>query len=161
MKLTSLSKSVKSIGLVTLLSVMVSTTAQQSTQAQDIPPGFGVLALDNNGACVPQKLFYQEFKGITFSPEQKAAYRVIEGRLRATYEALSANIKTAPNGAMLWTPEQLAEGQQAGRDLEAQTMALLTPEQRPIYQANLALQRRIQACSEPIPFDRIMSSLPY
>lgn len=159
MKRTSLSKSVRTIGLMALLSVMVGTSMQQSAQA--IPPGFGTVALDDNGVCVAQKLFYQEFAGITFSPEQKAVYRELESRLRATYESLSVSIKTAPNGAMLWTPEQLAEGQQAGRDLEAQTMAILTPEQRPVYRDNLAVQRRIQACSEPLPFDRIMSPLPY
>jgi hypothetical protein len=59
------------------------------------------------------------------------------------------------------TPEQIAEGQQIGLDFEAQTMAILTPEQQPIYQANLAIQRQIQACSEPTPFARIISPLPY
>lgn len=64
--------------------------------------------------------------------------------------------------ASVYTPEQIALGHKIGRDFEAQTMTILTPEQQKIYRVNLALQRRIQACSVPAqPFDRILSPLPY
>ncbi|KAM3108655.1 hypothetical protein [Phormidesmis sp. 146-33] len=160
MKLTPLSNAARTFGVMVLLTVMVGTTAQQSAQAQDIPPGFGVLALNEDGICLPQQIVYQEFGGITLSPEQQAAYRELEARSNARLEVITANTKIVDN-ALFWTPEQIAEGQRIGRELEAQTMALLTPEQRPIYQANLEVQRRIQACTEPIPFDRIFSPRPY
>jgi hypothetical protein len=63
--------------------------------------------------------------------------------------------------SMTFTQKQITEGQKIGRDFEAQTMAILTPEQQKIYQVNLALQRRIQFCVGPTPFDRIISPLPY
>jgi hypothetical protein len=61
----------------------------------------------------------------------------------------------------IYTPKQIADGQQFGLDLEAQTRAILTPEQQKIYEANLAIQRQLQACVEPTPFARIMSPRPY
>jgi hypothetical protein len=68
----------------------------------------------------------------------------------------------SPTTSLVYTPEQIALGHKIGRDFEAQTMAILTPEQQKIYQVNLTLQRRIQACSlPPQPFDRIISPLPY
>jgi hypothetical protein len=64
--------------------------------------------------------------------------------------------------ATVYTPEQIAEGRRIGRDFEAQTMAILTPEQQKIYKVNLALQQRVQACgASDTPFDRIISPLPY
>ncbi|MGG6266359.1 fasciclin domain-containing protein [Leptolyngbya sp. AN03gr2] len=160
MKLASLSNAARTFGVMVLLTVMVGTTAQQSTQAQDTFPGSGTLALNEDGICLAQNIIYQEFGGITLSPEQQAAYRELEARSNARLEAITANTKIVEN-ASVWTPEQIAEGQRIGRELEAQTMALLTPEQRPIYQANLEVQRRIQACTQPIPFDRILSPRPY
>jgi hypothetical protein len=62
----------------------------------------------------------------------------------------------------VYTPEQIAKGRRIGRDFEAQTMAILTPEQQKIYKLNLALQQRVQACgTSDTPFDRIISPLPY
>jgi hypothetical protein len=62
----------------------------------------------------------------------------------------------------VYTPEQIAKGRRIGRDFEAQTMAILTPEQQKIYKLNLALQQRVQACgASDTPFDRIISPLPY
>jgi hypothetical protein len=64
--------------------------------------------------------------------------------------------------AVVYTPETIAEGKRIGRDFEAQTMAILTPEQQKVYKVNLALQQRIQACGpSDIPNDRIISPLPY
>jgi hypothetical protein len=151
MKLTSLSKAVRAIGAIAALSLLFGTTVQPPVQAQTV-------AQDDNGVCnvLPEGVFYQEFGGITFSPEQKAAYRKIEAAINARYEVISANAQT-----IVYTPEQIAEGNQIGLDFEAQTIAILTPEQQPIYQSNLALQRRIQACVGPTPFNRIISPLPY
>jgi hypothetical protein len=84
MKLTSFSKSVRSIGLMAMLSVVAATTLQQSAQAQ-----FGILAKDANGVCViVDNLYYQEFGGITFSSEQEAAHRKLYAKLRKSYEAI-------------------------------------------------------------------------
>ena len=95
MKLTSLSKSVRSIGLMTLLSATIGTTLQQPVQAQEAPPNFSVLAKDKNGVCspLPQGVFYQEFGGITFSPEQKAAYRKFDAEARKRYKPIIDNPK--------------------------------------------------------------------
>jgi hypothetical protein len=214
MKLTALSKSVRSIGLMTMLSVTVATAQQQPVQAQ-----FGVLAKDSNGACVPlpNGIYYQEFGGITFSSEQKTAYRRIEAKIKERFKVIvdngrevvipdggltvefkpgistekaneinDASVKMARDNlstamqvklltkkygeyakfslpkATIYTPEQIAEGKRISRDLEAQTMTILTSEQQKIYRANLALQQRIRAC-DPLdtPFDRYMSPLPY
>jgi hypothetical protein len=211
MKLTSLSQSVRTIGLMAILSVMVSTTLQHPIQAQTV-------AKDKDGACtvLPQGVFYQEFGGITFSQKQKTAYRKIEAKINKRYKVISDNTRpvalpeaglamypkpkvfeekaseidaamsdpeilklstaqqievlTKKYGkyatfsfaeALVYTPKQIAEGQRIGRDFEAQTMAILTPEQQKIYQVNLALQRRIQFCVGPTPFDRVISPLPY
>ncbi|KAM3106511.1 hypothetical protein [Phormidesmis sp. 146-33] len=211
MQFTSLSKAVRALGSIAVLSVMVGTLVQP-VQAQ------GKVPSTENSVCVPlpEGVFYQEFGGITFSPAQKAAYRKIEAKMKERFAALSATLKTVedpnrsvsiainkPMGEQVYaeydamvtalgsaqvpgdeqvklinqkfgkyveasisqvaadTPEQIAEGQQIGLDFEAQTMAILTPEQRPIYQANLAIQRQIQACTAPSPFARIISPLPY
>jgi hypothetical protein len=67
-----------------------------------------------------------------------------------------------PKAVVVYTPEQVAKGKQIGRDFEAQTMAILTPEQQKIYKVNLALQQRIRACvPDDTPADRIISPLPY
>jgi hypothetical protein len=211
-----ISKSIRAVGAIAVLSLMVGATVPQPAQAQ-------MVALDENGVCtaLPEGVFYQEFAGITFSPIQKAAYRAIEARINARYAALAATLRTvedpdrsvavtfkteAGSNAMSAekyaeydarltalqiaqvpgdeqvrlinqefgeyveasiaqvaadTPEQIAEGVQIGLDFEAQTMAILTPEQKPIYETNLALQRRIQACNVATPFARIISPLPY
>jgi hypothetical protein len=211
MKLISLSKAIRTLGAIATLSLMFGIPVQPPAQAQTV-------AQDDNGVCtvLPEGVFYQEFGGITFSPEQKVAYRKIEAVINARYEVISANAQTIviPDGGIsiffkegigdpkafeivaandnlirqglsateqveqltekygqyaefqlamstVYTPEQIAEGQQIGLDFEAQTMAILTPGQQPIYQANLALQRKIQACGEPTPFNRIISPLPY
>jgi hypothetical protein len=158
MKLTSLSKSARTIGLMAMLSATVATAIQQPVRAQAI-------AQDDNGVCsiLPEGVYYQEFKGITFSPEQKTAYREIEAIINARYKVISDNTQMSLiTGGLIYTPAQVAEGKKIGRDFEAQTMTILTPEQQKIYETNLALQRRIQACdSSDQPFDRIMSPLPY
>ena len=46
-----------------------------------------------------------------------------------------------------FTPEQLATGRKIWRDSEAQTMAILTPEQRKMYQAQLVILRGLEACA--------------
>jgi hypothetical protein len=139
-----------------MLSAIVVT--QQPVQAQPI-------GQNDSGVCapLPEGVYYQEFGGITFSPEQKAAYREIETVINARYKVISDNTQMSLiTGGLIYTPAQVAEGKKIGRDFEAQTMTILTPEQQKIYKTNLALQRRIQACGgDDQPFDRIMSPLPY
>ena len=165
------------IGLLTaLLTVTATGTLQQPVQAQEAPPNFSPLAKDKNGVCtqLPQGVFYEEFGGITFSSEQKSAYREIEVKIKKRYNAISEEqfrllteeygkyAKFYTSKATVYSPEQIAEGKRIGRDLEAQTMAILTPEQQKIYKVNLALQQRIQDCGpRDQPFDKISSPLPY
>jgi hypothetical protein len=212
MTLTSFSKTVRSIGLMTMLFVPIATVPQQPVQSQTV-------AQDKNGVCtvLSDGTFYQEFGGIKFSPKQKVAYRKIEAKINKRYKVISDNQKLVvlPGASLaiyfkpgigdrkateisdvslkltldkvsdaeqvkvltkkygryanfflaqsiIYTPTQIADGRQIGRDFEAQTMTILTPEQQNIYKVNLALQKRIQACSVPEqPFDRIISPLPY
>jgi hypothetical protein len=215
MKRTSLSKSVRTIGLMAMLSVTIATTLQQPVQAQSkgnkVPT-----TTDGTCAPLPQGIVYQEFGGITFSPTQKTAYNKNYAKLRKAYEALAnaapkvnspdgavnlyfndgiGDKKTAEINAMhdaLWadkvpgnkivelinkkhskyakavvaqydvyTQAQITTGQQAGLDFEAGMMSAFTPKQQKTYAANLAIQRRIQACSDPIPFAKIISPLPF
>jgi hypothetical protein len=209
MKRTSLSKSVRTIGLIAMLSVMVATTLQQPVQAQSKE---NKVPTTTDGTCqpLPQGTLYQEFGGIIFSETQKEAYRKIEANIRKRYEAIqpqllpmvsieykpgldnkkaveieAATVEIARKNLSItqqmkqltkkygkyarfsategegYTPKQIVEGQQIGLDFEAQTMTILTPEQQKVYQANLAIQRKIQACVEPTPFSRIISPLPY
>jgi hypothetical protein len=205
MQRISLSKSVRTFGLMSILSVMVATTLQQPVQAQSkgnkVPT-----TTDGTCAPLPKGVFYQEFGGITFSPAQKAAYRGIEAQIRTRYKTIGADFSTeykpgvseekkaeivdasitlerdnlssaeqvkilnrkygqyarfSVNRSMIFTQKKIVEGQQIGLDFEAQTMAILTPEQKKVYAANLAIQRRIQACVDPTPWARIISPLPY
>jgi hypothetical protein len=209
MKRTSLSKSVRTFGLMAMLSVLVATTLQQPVQAQSKGNKVPTTA---DGTCqpLPQGTFYQEFGGITFSETQKEAYRKIEANIRKRYEAIklqslpmvsieykpgisnkktveieAASVEMARKNLSItqqmkqltkkhgkyarfsvvegegYTPKQIAEGQQIGLDFEAQTMTILTPEQQKVYEANLVVQRKVQACVEPTPFARIISPLPY
>ncbi len=213
MQLTSLSKSFRAAGLMTLLSVMVATTLQQPVQAQN------VLAKDKNGVCtpLPEGVFYQEFGGITFSPAQKLAYRKIEAKIQERFKVVVdqgketvipgsgltiefkpgigdkkaheisdvtlktpyVNLSTPKQVELLtqkygkyaifsvakstiYSPEVVAQGKRISRDFEAQTMAILTPEQQKIYKTNLALSARIRACGlSDTPIDRLISPLPY
>jgi hypothetical protein len=204
MKLTSFSKSVRSIGLMAMLSVTIVTSLQQPIQAQSKGNRVPTTA-DGTCAPLPEGTYYQEFGGITFSSAQKAAYREIEAQIRKRYKPIGDvsteykpgvseekkaeivdgsialeryNLSNAEqvkvltkkygkyakfslNKSGIYTQRQIEEGQQIGLDFEAQTMAILTPEQKKIYAANLAIQRRIQACVDPTPFSRIISPLPY
>jgi hypothetical protein len=152
MKLTSLSKSVRTIGLMAMLSVLVTTTLQQPIQAQTI-------AKDKNGACtpLPKGVFYQEYGGITFSSEQKLAYQKSMVKVKKRFATLNASIERTsdPNA------KQIATGQQIGLDFETEMMSVFNPEQQKQYRANLAIQRQIQACVPPTPWAKIWSPLPF
>jgi hypothetical protein len=215
MERISLSKSVRSFGLMAILSVTIATSLQQPIQAQSkgnkVPT-----TTDGTCAPLPQGVVYQEFRGITLSQKQKNAYRKLEAKIQKRFNVINGNAKqVVPSGApvnidfkpgtsdekateiadaslkmvqdklstaqqlelltkkygryakfylaksTIYTPEQIANGQQFGLDLEAQTKAILTPDQQKIYEANLAIQRKLQACVEPSPFARIISPRPY
>jgi hypothetical protein len=205
MKRISLSKSVRTIGVMAILSATIAASLQQPIQAQSkgnkVPT-----TTDGTCAPLPKGVFYQEFGGITFSPAQKAAYRGIEAQIRKRYKTIGADFSTeykrgvseekkaeivdgsialerdnlssaeqvkilnrkygqyarfSVNRSIIFTQKKIVEGQQIGLDFEAQTMAILTPEQKKVYTANLAIQRRIQACVDPTPWARIISPLPY
>jgi hypothetical protein len=215
MKRTSLSKSVRTFGLMAMLSVLVATTLQQPIQAQSKGNKVPTTA-DGTCAPLPEGTTYQEFGGITFSQKQKQTYRKSAAKLAKKVKAITSaptlvddperstviyfndwigDKKTAEINAMMdslkrdkvpsdkrvelinkkygkyakasivqfsiYTPEQITAGQQAGLDFEAEMMSIFTPEQQKTYRANLAIQRRIQACSEPDPNAKIISPLPF
>jgi hypothetical protein len=206
MKRTSLSKSVRTIGLMAMLSVVVATTLQQPIQAQG--KGDKVPTTDAT-ACItlPANTFFREFEGITFSREQDKAYQKIKANrikkytalyktfryedgpedgafsldykpgigdkkikeIQAAHDALSS--KGLPNGkirklltekyseyatftlgrVMNFTPKQIATARKQWRDSEAQTMAILTPEQQKIYKARLVTILGLEACDPDSP----------
>jgi len=200
MKLTSLSKSVRTLALITLLSATIGTSMQQSVQAQS--------GAKPKVACItlPEGQIFNEFEGITFSREQDKAYQKIRAARNKKANALSKtfravddperNFSIAPkpgtsdekmeeisddditlirakvsndlrrelltrrygryatfsiNQNIVFTPEQIATGRKIWRDSEAQTMAILTPEQRKIYQAKLVIVLGLEACNENDP----------
>jgi hypothetical protein len=92
MKHTPFSKSVRTIGLVTLLSVAVGSIGQQSVQAQNqAQPKAPV-------ACNPQLKgeFYYDFQNIEFTPKQEEAYRKISAAMSKQAEAQMKNVRTEP-----------------------------------------------------------------
>lgn len=94
MKLTSLSKSFRAAGLMSLLSVMVATTLQPPVQAQSkgnkVPT-----TTDGTCAPLPQGVFYQEFGGIKFSSKQKAAFRKSMAKVQTRIKPINDAIPSA------------------------------------------------------------------
>jgi hypothetical protein len=92
MKRTSFSKSVRTIGLMAILSVIVATTLQQPIQAQSKG---NRIPTTEDGTCkpLPQGVFYQEFGGIKFSSKQKAAYRKSMAKVKERFKVINAATK--------------------------------------------------------------------
>jgi hypothetical protein len=201
MKLTSLSKSVRTIGLMAaVLSVLVGTTIQQTVQAQNkVPTDSETSCFGGNGYPPPNEL-----EGIKFTPEQDAAYQrfreAVDAKNGAIYKnaplgpepltGLSFGDEKAPVSPEMQaeiiaafdvitldeipdrdqakafketygkyadleigerstepTPEQDAEMNNNIRNLEPQTLSILTPEQQKVFQANLVMKRAYEACN--------------
>lgn len=73
MKLTSLSKAVRTIGAMAMLSVMVGATVEQAAQAQTqnrVPTQWELSCSNWTSSGT-----FQELQGIEFSPEQEATYQ--------------------------------------------------------------------------------------
>jgi hypothetical protein len=201
MKLTSLSKKVRSIGLMAaVLSVLVGTTIQQTVQAQNkVPTDLETSCFGGNGYPPPNEL-----EGIQFTPEQDAAYQRFREEVDAKNGAIYKNAPLGPepltglsfgdekapvspemqakiiaefdvitldeipdreqakafneahgkyaeleigerNSEL--TPEQYAEMDNNIRNLEPQTLSILTPEQQKVFQANLVMKRAYEACN--------------
>lgn len=107
MKLTSLSKSARAIGLMVLLSVMVGTSMQQSAQAQteSIPDGIKFLTREqleqgrrdalehlkicdrvwqeNSNSQEDGRPFFDDFQGLTLTDAQKKAYKALDAQAEA------------------------------------------------------------------------------
>jgi hypothetical protein len=89
MERTSLSKSVRTIGLMAMLSILVATTLQQPIQAQS------KVLTQGNTACVPLPtgITFFELQGIEFSPKQKAEYKKILDKMNIRSEALMKRVR--------------------------------------------------------------------
>lgn len=88
MQFTSLSKSVRTIGVMILLSAIVGTSMQQNAQAQSgAKPKVACITLP------PDQSFFNEFEGITFSREQDEAYQKIRTARDAKSNALSKTFR--------------------------------------------------------------------
>jgi hypothetical protein len=201
MKRTSFSKSVLTIGLASVLSVLVGTTIQQTVQAQNkVPTDSETSCSGGNGFAPPNDL-----DGITFTPEQEAAYQRFREEVDAKNGAIFRNAPPGPEpltglsfgdekapvspemqaeiiaafdvitldeipdseqakafketygkyaeleigerSSSEPTPEQDAEMNNNIRNLEPQTLSILTPEQQKVFQANLVMKRAYEACN--------------
>ncbi|MGG6266353.1 hypothetical protein ACQ4M3_08605 [Leptolyngbya sp. AN03gr2] len=111
MKLT---KSLRTFGLMVMLSAMVGTSMQQSAQAQTrsqnrTQPKAPV-------SCVPLRNgFFFEFQGITFTPEQEAAFRRFSAELSRKSEAQLGPIQTE---TMKDTSVDVAVKEGVGREID-------------------------------------------
>jgi hypothetical protein len=199
MKFTPLSKSIRTIGLMAaVLSVLVSTTIQQTVQAQNKAP------TDSETSCSNGYSPPNELEGIKFTPKQDAAYQRFREEIDAKNGAIYKNAPLGPEPltgltfgdekapvspemqaeiiaafdvitlddipdreqAQAFkdahgkyaeleiqerstepTPEQNAEMYNNFRNLETQTLSILTPKQKKVYRANLVLKRAYEACN--------------
>ncbi|KAM3108657.1 hypothetical protein [Phormidesmis sp. 146-33] len=132
MRLLFLSKAVRTLGVMTMLSVMVGTTVQQSAQAQNrIPTQWEVSCSNWTSSGI-----FDEFQGIKLTPEQNAAYVKFGDEADAKTRNLPFFRKRVLGSDP--TPEQQAEIDKILRKIEAQIAALLTPEQQKVYQETCA-----------------------
>jgi hypothetical protein len=92
MKHITLSKSFRTVSLMAMLSIVLATTLQQPVYAQSKGNKVPTTA-DGSCAPLPEGTFYQEWKGITFSPKQKAAYRESIAKLEKTYKFIADTTK--------------------------------------------------------------------
>jgi uncharacterized surface protein with fasciclin (FAS1) repeats len=147
MKRTSLSKSVRTIGLMALLSAVVATTFQQPVPAQAasaINPALKV-------TCVPvaEGEFVYVFKDLKLSPQQLAAYdRLDKTVLKKLADFVDKEVRTV-QGRQLFTPVQLAVVNKLDGEYFDQLASVFPPAQKKIFLANLARVRQSQACEEP------------
>lgn len=97
MKRTLLSRSVRALGSIAILSAVVTTTLQQPIQAQSVAK--------SKVACItlPQGKFFNEFEGITFSREQDKAYQKIRAERNKKYTAFSKTFREvdSPDGGFI------------------------------------------------------------
>jgi hypothetical protein len=99
MKLTSFSKSVRAIGLMATLSVVVVTTLQQPIQAQS------KVQAKTPTACVPlpEGGFFYDFQGLEFSPKQQVELKQISDTVNLRSEALSKRLRKVMSKGYLVT----------------------------------------------------------
>jgi hypothetical protein len=158
MKRISLSKSVRTFGVMAIVSITIATSLQQPIQAQSKG---NRIPTTEDGTCkpLPEGTYYKEYGGITFSSEQKAAYQKSMAKVKKRFATLNAAMKKRNN----YYPNagHIAAGQQIGLDFEAEMISVFTPQQQKTYRANLAIQRQIQACVPPTPWAKIMSPDPF
>jgi hypothetical protein len=85
---------------------------------------------------------------------QDALYRrgFLNGKVRRLLTKKYSKYATFTLGQVLnYMPKQIATGKKIWRDFEAQTMAILTPEQQKIYQAKLVIILGLEACNPNVP----------
>jgi Spy/CpxP family protein refolding chaperone len=116
MKLTSLSKAVRTIGLMTALSLLVSTTVQQMANAQ----AQNGIATESETACVPlpEGGFFFDFQGIELTPEQLAAFRRFSAELSERATAMDVQTVPLPGGG-----SSLSMKGEVSQEMEKELMA--------------------------------------
>ena len=145
----------ESIGLIAMLSIVFSTTLQQPIQAQNKTKAQG------SRICVPLPVGVTFFvlQGIELSPEQQVSYKQLLAKTEVRAEALINRVRDieaneiSVSPKLFLTPKQLTEREKITRDLEDQTLSILTSEQQKVYQANLVIKRGFQACDNSIEVD--------
>jgi uncharacterized surface protein with fasciclin (FAS1) repeats len=136
MKLTSLSKAARALVSIAALSTIVGLSISKTAQAQTTVP----TSSEEYCSSLTSDFTYSELRGIEFTPQQKAANQ------RFFDEAEVKNQAVIRNPQFASTPEKDEEIDKINRNVEVQTLSVLTPEQQKVYQNNLIIKRALEDC---------------
>ena len=120
MKRAFWSKPLRTLNLMTMLSVVVGSIVQQSVQAQTRTQPRAAQAQSQNRtqpkapvSCVQPKSFFVEFQGIKFTSKQEAAFRRISAEMskKAVEQMKNVRTETNPDSPINFSPKgtQLSE----------------------------------------------------
>jgi uncharacterized surface protein with fasciclin (FAS1) repeats len=147
MKRTSLSKSVRTFGLMAMLSAVVATTLQQTIQAQTpsaINPALKI-------ACVPmaEGEFIYALKDIELSPKQFADFDRISKSFSKPFADIGDNPVGRVEGKLAYTPVQIATLNKLNLEYFDQFASIFPPTQKKIFLTNLLRVWQVEACDGP------------
>jgi uncharacterized surface protein with fasciclin (FAS1) repeats len=147
MKRISLSKSVRTIGLMAMLSALVATTLQQPIQAQTPSAVNPTLKI----ACVPiaEGEFIYALKDIELSPKQFASFDKISKSFSKPFADIGDNPSRIAGGRQVYTPVQIATSNKLNLEYFDQFASIFPPAQKKIFLANLLRVRQVEACDGP------------
>jgi hypothetical protein len=118
MKRISLSKSLRTFGLMAILSAVVATTLQQPIQAQNKG---GKVQAKTPTACVPLApgTSFYDLQGLEFSPKQQVEYKQISDIVTLKSEALSKRLRKVMSKGYLVTEYPGTTDDKIRKEIEA------------------------------------------